>query len=510
MNKKKISLFIISTSIIGGINFTDKPVYAVETSNNTPNVKSSVKIKTSKGEVINVRTSLNIRESATTNSSILGHLIQGQQFSIKSKDGDWYNIDFNGQIGYVHKNFVKELNGDTSSNPLETKPTPFEKPNETTSSNGEVINVRTSLRMRSDASINSNIVGSLKNGDKLSIKGKYGDWYSIDFNGKVVYVHKDFVKETEYSVPDQIKPSKGNVTNIITNLRMRKYPSTNSPVISYLINGQEFNVNGKTGDWYFIEHDNKVGYIHKDYAKVLGNHVPDVNPANLDENLGMGIIYNVSTNLRLRSKPSLSADSEVLAYILSNETCNIIGISGEWYKVKYAGKTGYLNKNYVKMIDSSEVKDPAGHSNVYNIVFNAMKSHIGSPYVWGGSGELLTTTSLNSLILRFPNDARSGKYNIPSKYIDTGYRSFDCSGLMQWGFKQANINIGRTTWDQITNGIEVSKDNIKPGDLLFFSDLNHVGMYVGDGKWIESPNTRNLIRIVDVPWYKIGRIRRLI
>ncbi|MBU3197515.1 SH3 domain-containing protein, partial [Clostridium algidicarnis] len=401
-------------------------------------------------------------------------------------------------------------------------------------SKGEVINVSSNLRMRSSASTSASVVGYLNGGEKFDIKGKTSDWYLIEFNGKTGYVHKDYVKELNADAPTKpVEPkpvekpsetasSKGEVINVSSNLRMRQEPNTSSAVVSYLIGGQKFNINSKSGDWYFIECDNKVGYIHKDYAKVLGSDVPDVTPTKPTnpttpaipgeklENLGMGMIYNISTNLRLRSKPSTSDDSQVLAYILPGETCNIIGTAGEWYKVTYAGKTGYVNKDYVKKVNGTEVKDPAGHANVYNIALNAMKAQIGSPYVWGGSGEFLTTASLNSLILRFPDDARRGKYDIPGKYIDAGYRAFDCSGLMQWGFRQAGVSIGRTTWDQVTNGVEVSKANVKPGDLLFFSDLNHVGMYIGDGKWIESPNTRSFIRIADVPWYKIGRIRRVI
>ncbi|MBU5592535.1 SH3 domain-containing protein [Clostridium sp. MSJ-4] len=541
MNKKKISIFLLSTSIISGTSFLDKPTYAVE--NDTTKVKevkiqSSTEVKVPKGEVINVSTKLNLRESPSTDSSIIGHLIKGEQFDIKGKSDDWYNVDFNGKVGYIHKNFVKELNSNTESVPKDSvKETPVatKSPSENpsvkspASAQGEVTNVSTSLRIRDNASTNSNIVGYLKNGDKLTIKGSYGDWYNIEFNGTSGYAHKDYIKKIEsdttkppVETPNENKSSKGEVINVSTNLRMRKEPNTNSTIISYLINGQSFNINGKVNDWYFIEFNDKVGYIHKDYVKVLDNNTPSnpnpEKPSNPDpsipgevlEDLGLGMVYNVSTNLRLRSKPSTDSNSQVLGYLLPGATFNIIGTSGQWYKVKYAGKIGYLNKSYVKKVSDSEIKNPSNNNDVYNIAFNAMKAHIGSPYVWGGSGELLTTASLNVLKSRYPYETQIGKYDIPSSYIDAGYRAFDCSGLMQWGLKQAGVNIGRSTWDQIKNGVEVSRSDIKPGDLLFFNDLNHVGMYVGDGKWIESPNSRNFVRIIDVPWYKIGRIRRVI
>ena len=87
---------------------------------------------------------------------------------------------------------------------------------------------------------------------------------------------------------------------------------------------------------------------------------------------------------------------------------------------------------------------------------------------------------------------------------------FDCSGFMQWGFNKANISIGRTTYDQIKSGVEVSLDDVQPGDLLFYSNLGHVGMYIGNGQWIESPNHGKTVRITNVPWSSIGRARRVL
>lgn len=86
---------------------------------------------------------------------------------------------------------------------------------------------------------------------------------------------------------------------------------------------------------------------------------------------------------------------------------------------------------------------------------------IGKPYVWGATG---------------PN-------------------SFDCSGLVQWCYKQIGVEIGRTTWDQNKNGIYISKDEIKPGDIILMHTMNgtpptHVGIYIGNGKIIHALNSR--------------------
>ncbi|MFI6165731.1 NlpC/P60 family protein [Nocardia sp. NPDC051052] len=75
-------------------------------------------------------------------------------------------------------------------------------------------------------------------------------------------------------------------------------------------------------------------------------------------------------------------------------------------------------------------------------------TRIGDPYVWGATG---------------PNQ-------------------FDCSGLVQWAFKQVGKNVPRTSSAQATYGTPVAKDELQPGDVVFFySDISHVGIYAGNG-----------------------------
>ena len=150
------------------------------------------------------------------------------------------------------------------------------------------------------------------------------------------------------------------------------------------------------------------------------------------------------------------------------------------------------------------------NNEAYNIILDSMKAQIGAPYVWGGAGEFLTTEFLNELKNRFPADTAQGEYDHAEGFVDMGYRAFDCSGLIYWAFRQAGINVGRTTYDQINNGVEVSLNDVIPGDLIFASDLGHVGMYIGDGKWIESAYTGDTVRISNVPWGYVSRARRIL
>ena len=81
---------------------------------------------------------------------------------------------------------------------------------------------------------------------------------------------------------------------------------------------------------------------------------------------------------------------------------------------------------------------------------------------------------------------------------------FDCSGLVQAAWAQAGVSIPRTTYDQWDDLPHIAKADLEPGDLVFFEDVGHVGMYVGNGMMIDAPSTGEVIRLhaLDMQWYE--------
>lgn len=96
-----------------------------------------------------------------------------------------------------------------------------------------------------------------------------------------------------------------------------------------------------------------------------------------------------------------------------------------------------------------------------------------------------------------------------------GPNSWDCSGLLQWAYKQAGISIPRTTYDMVADKQlgYVSRADIAPGDLLFFSygpgkENSHVAMWTGDGKIIQS-GTGGVKEFTFSNWSQVSQIRRV-
>jgi cell wall-associated NlpC family hydrolase len=86
----------------------------------------------------------------------------------------------------------------------------------------------------------------------------------------------------------------------------------------------------------------------------------------------------------------------------------------------------------------------------------------------------------------------------PYSYGAEGPGSYDCSGLTMKSWAAAGVGITRTTNSQYAATKRVAKSNLQPGDLVFFSSLGHVGLYVGGGKMIHAPHTGDVVRIADI------------
>ncbi|MFE1319482.1 NlpC/P60 family protein [Kitasatospora phosalacinea] len=97
----------------------------------------------------------------------------------------------------------------------------------------------------------------------------------------------------------------------------------------------------------------------------------------------------------------------------------------------------------------------------------------------------------------------------PYQWGAEGPNSFDCSGLTQMAYRAGGVSLPRVTQDQWNAGKHVARADLQPGDLVFYySDLHHVGIYVGNGKLLHAPRTGKNVQIVglDVMPY-VGAVR---
>ncbi len=140
-------------------------------------------------------------------------------------------------------------------------------------------------------------------------------------------------------------------------------------------------------------------------------------------------------------------------------------------------------KSILNQLDSLEKRrnsltQTALEYNKENLLLNA-KKHLGGKYVWGG----------------------------------THPKGFDCSGYTQYIYKKEGVRIPRTAYEQSKVGKEVSRFKLKKGDLLFFLTdksrnipITHVGIYIGDGKFIHAASKKKGIIITSLEKSRYSRL----
>ncbi|WP_103501437.1 MULTISPECIES: NlpC/P60 family protein [unclassified Streptomyces] len=95
-------------------------------------------------------------------------------------------------------------------------------------------------------------------------------------------------------------------------------------------------------------------------------------------------------------------------------------------------------------------------------------------------------------------EAELGK---PYVWGATGPGSYDCSGFTQAAWRTAGVEMPRVTYDQVNFGTRVSRGDMLPGDLVFFySDISHVGIYIGDGNMIHASRPGDVVKVEPVDY----------
>jgi cell wall-associated NlpC family hydrolase len=105
----------------------------------------------------------------------------------------------------------------------------------------------------------------------------------------------------------------------------------------------------------------------------------------------------------------------------------------------------------------------------YGGVVGVAMSYLGVPYAWGGSSP----------------------------------GGFDCSGLVMYSYSKVGVSLPHSSYAQYGVGVPVSKDQLQPGDLVFFDGLGHVGIYIGGGQFVHAPHSGDVVKVSSLgdSWY---------
>lgn len=245
-------------------------------------------------------------------------------------------------------------------------------------------------------------------------------------------------------------------------LNFRSGASTSSASMGLVYNGSKVTVLEDLGNgWYKVKYNGQTGYMSADYLSVTdeGESASESAAEDNKEDLGNGKVTLTSGTLNVRSGPS-TAYSKV-GSLYNGTVVELEAKENGWYKITYGSLTGYVSDDYI-IPTTAAVSTSASASTTGAAIVAKAKQYLGCPYVYGASG---------------PN-------------------SFDCSGFTSYIYRQFGYSINRTASTQFNgNGTSVSRENLQPGDLVFFRDFGssksatHVGIYIGNGQFIHASSS---------------------
>lgn len=109
-----------------------------------------------------------------------------------------------------------------------------------------------------------------------------------------------------------------------------------------------------------------------------------------------------------------------------------------------------------------------------------------------------------------PASRYGGVVGVAMAYLGVPYRwggaspatGFDCSGFVMYVFAKVGVSLPHSSFAQYGYGVPVPRDQLEPGDLVFFDGLGHVGIYIGGGQFIHAPHTGDVVKISSISgWY---------
>lgn len=269
-------------------------------------------------------------------------------------------------------------------------------------------------------------------------------------------------------------------------LNLRSGPSTGTSVVDVAFRDEVVVVTGRTGDWYKVIYNLQEGYMHSDYLNLIER-----------ENVELGYGKINASCVNLRSGPSTSHSIVTQAY--EGATAYIIGINCGWYKVIYQDYICYVRSDLLDLTEypyenKASAKSPKffrGGNSIGPAPSAAALNGSGNT----GSGNNGSTAAGQKLV-----DCAKQYLGVPYVWGGSSPSGFDCSGLVQYVARSCGYTIGRTVTQQWNYGTQVSREEMQPGDIVFFantyaSGLSHVGIYVGNGNFIHSPSTGDVVKI---------------
>lgn len=391
------------------------------------------------------------------------------------------------------------------------------------------------LNLRESPSTSAKVKATLKKNQEMEIIEQNDKWYKVKINGVEGYVHGDYIKVKEEPKVDEQKEEPvtqkeedkktENDTKLLETITVSKevdiyiLPLINATKISKTVQNEVVTVLGSTNKWLFVSSKSVNGWILRSAvsdstsqnSNTTTNTESNNNENNNNNNSGNNTNQNTEVNnqnnnntqtiepktmyvnvasIYVRKGPG--TNYEYVDTLILNNDVTVIGEEGDWYKVKVNGKEGYIAKWLLsnKVTSRGEVNRSSENNENSNMVQASQSSNVTTLAENTTSNEKQTaaTSSVGQQIVDYAKQFLGCKY----VYGGSGPNTFDCSGFTMYVYSKFGISLSHSAVTQAKKGTYVAKEDLQPGDLVFFKNydtmvgIGHCGIYIGNGDFIHA------------------------
>lgn len=389
------------------------------------------------------------------------------------------------------------------------------------------------LRVRKEPSTDSSIVTLISINDEVEILGEENGWYKIQAGDKVGYVATKYINvlteanknveklnednqnsqntakennqaeetKTEETQNTQVPENAETVAVIIAGEKIYITPLINSLVLETVTEEKKVEIISEINGWSYIKIETTSGWVRTENIQrktIEKENIPNNETNNNNSSPKIGYISVNSVNFRKTANTS----GEVISKLARNTKVTIIQKGDSWTEIQIGDNKGFVATEYISDTEL-ETTSRSGNSrtdNNKNAETKKTETVSETKEVKNANPTQKTGISGESVV------AYAKKY-LGYKYVSGGASpktGFDCSGFTTYVYKNFGISLNRTSGGQSSNGSQVSKNNLKPGDIICFSNsskskrIGHVGIYIGGGKFIHAANSKKGVIISNV------------
>ena len=409
--------------------------------------------------------------------------------------------------------------------PKETKAAASQTKAASSYDNIAVSKVSGSVNIRTEANTTSSVTGKIYNDCAATIldtvEGEGGKWYKIQSGSVTGYIKSEYfvTGQKAETKAKEVGKTYGTVVDT-TSLRLRESPDLTSKTLTLLSEGAQYSVVGQEGDFLKVSVDTDLeGYVFKDYMKtsvefnkavsVEEEKAKEEDEAKRKEEADKAIkeleaakkaeskAAQTKAGTTASKKETAAAKAETTAVpkaetqketaketeaaikvIAANpEKAEDVTVAAPTVKQETKAETKKETKAETKaetIVEAKTETKPEGPG--------TKKETSSSKSTESSSVETASRTALIAYAQQFLGN--------PYVYGGTSLtKGADCSGFVMSVFSHFGISTGRSSRDQAARGKTIPVSEVKPGDLLFYASgsyINHVGIYVGNGKIIHS------------------------